>query len=323
MADLPEVSVVVPAWRPVNLEGIARSIAANTDVSAEWILVDDGSGPEFSSIFACRPKGMRLLRLDRNRGQAAARNAGLVQARGSWIKFLDADDQLDQSHLKILLRAAKGAPACAIPFAPTKHVMANGRSWINTSWRGLPLSSESQLPRILHSPFAHHCGALFPRSLLLRIGGYDESLCTDEDGDLLIRLLLCGSYFVPVSEVNYCYIHHGVTGRVSSDFGPKKFASRLRVCTKVEEVFSVRPMPSAIRHALACRLDNIAMSYWDQDHAAARAVLEHAYQLFPGYRASGHWLLRLLRRLAGPSAQRFVTSLWRRLRGRPAGGAQG
>ncbi len=320
----PVISVVVPAFRPADFRGLAASIVANYSVNIDWIVVDDGSGREYRSVFDQLHKiPVHVIRIEENLGQAAARNVGLSEARAQWVKFLDADDELDLGHLSALLTAAEASSADAIPFAPTLHVMPNGSSWVNNSWRNLQPTPESQLARLLHAPFLSHCGAIFPRSLLMQMGGYDESLITDEDGDLLIRVLLSGAHFLPVPEVNYHYIHHHSAQRVSADVGPAKLASRLRVCTKVEEAFATRPMPAAVREGLARRLDKIALSYWDQDRPAARASLERARRLSPGYQPLGRWPSRLLRMFGGPSAQRAAASFWRRLRGRPGGGAQG
>ena len=179
-ADVPDVSVVVPAFRPSDFAALARSIAENRDSDAEWLVVDDASGSEYDSVFASLPDGVRLIRQPQNRRQGAARNAGLAQARGKWIKFLDADDELDAGHLAALLNAACAAQGNAIPFAPTRHVFAGGGTADNESWRALEATPEAQLARVLHAPFLHHCGALFPRVALplnLRRGAFGYIFC--------------------------------------------------------------------------------------------------------------------------------------------------
>ena len=324
-ADVPDVSVVVPAFRPSDFAALARSIAENRDSDAEWLVVDDASGSEYDSVFASLPDGVRLIRQPQNRRQGAARNAGLAQARGKWIKFLDADDELDAGHLAALLNAACAAQENAIPFAPTRHVFAGGGTADNESWRVLEATPEAQLARVLHAPFLHHCGALFPRDLLERLGGYEEGLETDEDGDLLIRVLIAGYTFIPVEGVHYLYVHHNDGDRVSSDGGAAKLGARLHVCARVEAAFADtgKKMPQAVRHGLSLRLDKIALSYWHEDRAAARAVLARARTLCPSYRVPGRWPLSLLRTLGGPSMVTGASRLYRRLRGRPAGGRQG
>jgi len=323
---MPEISVIIPAFRPRGFAALLASMAENATAEAEWIVVDDGSGPAFDAAYAeLAATPARVIRLAQNRRQGAARNAGLAEARGQWVKFLDADDRLDRGHLSALLAAATAAPAGAIPFAPTRHVFPGGATSVNDSWRDLPATPEGQLERLLHRPFLHHCGALFPRDLLLELGGYDESLVTDEDGDLLLRVLLSGAHFFAVPAVHYHYIHHQGGGRVSSDSGPAKLAARLRVCEKIEAAFAKpgRVMPESVRHGLALRLDKIALAWWDEDRAAARGALDHARALSPNYRPDGRLPLRALRALGGPGAVIGAARLYRGLRGRPAGGTQG
>lgn len=320
------LSVIIPVYRPKDFDGPRASMAANADVNAEWIVIDDGSGSGYNTAFASLEyTPVRVIRQDENRRQGAARNVGLAQARGKWIKFLDADDELDEGHLKLLLNAAKSLPENAIPFAPTRHVFAGGSIADNESWRDLGATPEAQLARLLHAPFLHHCGALFPRELLERLGGYEERLITDEDGDLLIRVLMAGYTFIPIEGVHYLYVHHNDGDRVSSDGGAAKLAARLHVCDRVETAFidTGQRMPQAVRHGLALRLDKIALSYWNEDRAAARVVLERARTLCPSYRVPGRLPLRILRTLGGPSMVMGASRLFRRLRGRPAGGTQG
>ena len=322
--SIPLISVIIPAYRPTGFDALRASMNANDN--AEWIVVDDGSGSDYDAVFASlADTPARVIQKVENRGQGAARNAGLAQARGKWVKFLDADDELDAGHLAALLNAAETAHDNVIPFAPTRHVFAGGNTADNESWRDLETTPEVQLARLLHAPFLHHCGALIPRDLLERLGGYEEGLATDEDGDLLIRMLMAGYAFIPVEGVHYLYVHHHDGDRVSSDRGGAKLAARLRVCDRVEATFADtgQRMPQAVRHGLALRLDKIALSYWHEDRAAARAVLARAQMLCPNYRPESRLSVRILRAIGGPSVALSAARLFRLLRGRPVGGRQG
>lgn len=319
-------SVITPAYRPTDFDALRASMAANPDVDAEWIVVDDGSGSDYDAVFATLADSpVRVIRQAENCRQGAARNVGLARAQGKWVKFLDADDRLDTGHLAALGRAAEAAQGKDIVFASTRHVFAGGRTTDNKSWRGLDATPEAQLARFLHAPFLHHCGTLFPRDLLDRLGGYEESLETDEDGDLLVRVLMAGYTFVPVEGVHYLYVHHNDGARVSSDGGALKLAARLRACDRVEASFADagQSMPQPVRHGLALRLDKIAMSFWGEDRTASQGVLARAQTLCPGYKVPGRWPLRALRAIGGPDAVIASTSIFRWLRGRPKGGLQG
>lgn len=320
----PVISVIVPAFRPAGFGDLRASMAANADVAAEWIVVDDGSGHEHATLFRdLAAEGVRIVTLPENRRQAAARNAGLAVARGAWVKFLDADDRLDPGHLAALLAASDAtARPEAIAFASTCHVYPSGRKVVNLSWQGLPETPEAQLERMVSAPFLHHCGPLFPRALLQQLGGYDESLCTDEDGDLLIRVLQAGARFRAVPGVFYHYQHHDSAGRVSRDDSPAKLAARRRVCEKVIEAAGPGGLSPALRRALAQRMDRIALSFWRSFPQEARTVLIDARGLAPDYRPTGPLPVRLARRLAGPGAGLAVEVALRGIRQKVAGTLQ-
>lgn len=278
-------------------------MAENADVAAEWIVVDDGSGDEYAMLFRdLAAKGVRIVTLPKNRRQAAARNAGLAMSRGTWVKFLDADDRLDRGHLAALLSASYALQQPEeIAFASTCHVHSSGRRVVNLSWRELPDMPEAQLERMITAPFLHHCGPLFPRALLLQLGGYDESLSTDEDGDLLIRVLQSGAIFRAVPGVFYYYQHHEGE-RVSRDDSITKLVARCRVCEKIIEAAGPEGLSPQLRHAVAQRMDRIAMSFWHSFPQEANSLLSEARALAPGYHPTGSWPVRLARSLAGPRA---------------------
>lgn len=315
-----DISVVIPAFRPQCFASLIRSRDLNSGDAIEWIVVDDGSGGAYDDVFATLPDGIRLIRHPENRRQGAARNAGLAQAQGQWVKFLDADDQLDAGHLDALVQAS--GQDQTIAFALTRHIFANGTMQVNDSWRDLPADSGAQFRRQLVRPFLHHCGALFPRQLLLDMGGYDESLLTDEDGDLLLRIMREGWRFNPVEGVYYLYIHHGAAARVSADDDIAKMRSRIRTCDKVAAAEGGQMSPSTAE-ALAQRMDKIAMTYWTAFPAESRALLVRARSLSPRYQLHMRGPLRLLRRAGGPAMVFAAQGLYRRVKGRPKGGAQG
>ena len=75
-----------------------RSISAESGEWVEVIMVDDGSDDGSAGVAGAMKQELSDLRITlltrRNAGTAAARNAGLMRARGEWVFFLDADDDL-------------------------------------------------------------------------------------------------------------------------------------------------------------------------------------------------------------------------------------
>ena len=83
------VSVVIPAFDEATTVGASVSAARRHPQVDEVIVVDDGSTDGTGEV-ASRA-GARVVRLERNRGKAAALGAGVRAARQDVIMFLDAD----------------------------------------------------------------------------------------------------------------------------------------------------------------------------------------------------------------------------------------
>lgn len=92
MGGAPVVSVIVPfrdriAW----LAEAVESVRSQTFGDFEIILVDDGSVERPAFLDAVGDGRIRRIRLERS-GAAAARNAGIRAASGTYVAFLDSDD---------------------------------------------------------------------------------------------------------------------------------------------------------------------------------------------------------------------------------------
>jgi glycosyltransferase involved in cell wall biosynthesis len=97
-ATAPEISVVVPVYgNEATLAALhRRTRAALEGRRAELIFVDDAS-PDRSAArieaLAADDPGVRLVALERRRGQHEAALAGIRVAQGDWVVVLDADLQ--------------------------------------------------------------------------------------------------------------------------------------------------------------------------------------------------------------------------------------
>ncbi len=90
----PHVSVVIPTYhRPRLVERAVRSALQQTLDSIEVIVVVDGlDEATFATLARIDDARMKIVRPQRTLGNAGARNAGVQQARGQWVAFLDDDD---------------------------------------------------------------------------------------------------------------------------------------------------------------------------------------------------------------------------------------
>jgi dolichyl-phosphate beta-glucosyltransferase len=97
----PDVSVVIPAYNeerrlPATVQGW-RAFLAEQPYSAEVLVVDDGSADATATI--AERAGAQVLRLEHNLGKGGAVRAGLLQARGGIVGYVDADMNVHPNHL--------------------------------------------------------------------------------------------------------------------------------------------------------------------------------------------------------------------------------
>ncbi|MDO8793588.1 MAG: glycosyltransferase, partial [Vicinamibacterales bacterium] len=81
-----------------------KSVLGQSHADFELLVVDDGSvdGTEHY-VASCRDARVRYIRHEQNRGQNAALNTGLEGARGTFVSFLDSDDEWDAGMLEAVI----------------------------------------------------------------------------------------------------------------------------------------------------------------------------------------------------------------------------
>jgi glycosyltransferase involved in cell wall biosynthesis len=173
------VSVVMPAKNRAGvIERALRSVQAQTVPVDEIIVVDDGSTDD--TVARARALGATVLEHGTSQGSGAARNTGVRAARGTWIAFLDSDDEWLPNHLEYVLPHLPGHVLVSASAVDT-----NGRGLGNTSGRPVPLDP----PRIfVPEPPVVTSAALAERSELLAAGLFG-TFPRVQDGDMWARLL--------------------------------------------------------------------------------------------------------------------------------------
>jgi len=107
---MPLVSVIMPTFnRADTIRRAIRSVQAQTFTDWELIVVDDGSTDNTVALIeGCDPR-LKLIRQE-NQGTAGARNAGLGASAGSYIAFLDSDDEWLPHHLELCVSFLEAFP---------------------------------------------------------------------------------------------------------------------------------------------------------------------------------------------------------------------
>ncbi|MET7488423.1 bifunctional glycosyltransferase family 2 protein/CDP-glycerol:glycerophosphate glycerophosphotransferase [Streptomyces sp. NPDC005538] len=108
---MPRFSVIVPAYMvQAYLHECLESVLSQSYPDLELIAVDDCSPDACGAIideFAARDARVRAVHLPENQGLGRARNAGLEQATGDYLIFLDSDDTLTPDALRSIADRVK------------------------------------------------------------------------------------------------------------------------------------------------------------------------------------------------------------------------
>lgn len=103
---MPAISVIVPVYNKEKcLRRCLDSLLAQTFSGFELLLVDDGSTDSSGDVcdeYAIRDERIRVVH-EENGGVSRARNAGIENAQGECLMFVDADDCVEAGYLESLL----------------------------------------------------------------------------------------------------------------------------------------------------------------------------------------------------------------------------
>jgi glycosyltransferase involved in cell wall biosynthesis len=173
----------------------ARSVLAQTFADLEVLIVDDGSTDTSAAVAGeCAAEDPRVRVLYQpNGGISSARNFALRRARGRFIAILDGDDLWEPEYLEAQMRILEANPAVAI---------VTGNAWFLGGALDGRLARPCPDPRphpdlsgMLEDETAVFIMSVFRRDVYETIGGFDESLRTNEDYDYWLRAASAGFRF--------------------------------------------------------------------------------------------------------------------------------
>lgn len=181
----PRVSVIIPCYRAADtLRRAAASALAGAPGDLELLLVDDGSPDDTPALCDALAGGdPRIRALHReNGGAGAARNTGLAAARGDWVLFLDADDELLPGLWQALPPALQARPGLVLfgmerASGPAPCPLAPGR-WDTLADLGAALDPLLFESGYLAAPYPK----LFRADVIRQAGlRFNEALAVNED----------------------------------------------------------------------------------------------------------------------------------------------
>ena len=206
---MPRVSIITPAYEAAGY--VAEAIASVTAQSYrdwEMIVADDASSDDTAAVVAgVGDRRVRVLRGERNRGPAGARNLALAAASGELVAFLDADDRLLPRYLETMValydaEQGRGTDVGIVACDATVVGPDGPQDRTYQAVHGFP--DGASVTDLLRSNSVFVC-TLCPRALVEQLGGFSEECRGSEDHDLWLRILQSGYRIAATREVLALY----------------------------------------------------------------------------------------------------------------------
>ncbi|SFC13019.1 Glycosyl transferase family 2 [Xylanibacter ruminicola] len=208
-----DVSVVIPVYNTEKyLPVCIDSVLAQTGVSLEIILVDDGStdsSPCICDKYAEEHDNITTIHI-KNSGPATAKNEGLLLAKGNYIALTDSDDKMEPMMLHKMVNAGYNHNA-DIVCCNYKQIDEQGVvSHLNSTNQLYVLNHEEGLIHFFSKDKIYsQCWTKLYKRQMLRDNNIenDPGLRTDEDFIFNIRSFTKAKITVIVDEPLYEYTH--------------------------------------------------------------------------------------------------------------------
>ena len=229
----PLVSIIVPVhgkW-PITEQCLASLEELGMEATAEVIVVDDAS-PDDTRTQLDRVRGARVVSLTENVGFLRACNAGIAEARGQLVLFLNNDAIPQAGSIDHLVARMQSDPAIGVVGAKLVYLdrslqEAGGLVWANGDGWNLGRGDDPASPEFSYPIDVDYCSGaalLVRRSLLDATGGFDErySPAYYEDTDLCFEARARGLRVVMEPKARVVHME-GQSHGTSTASGIKRF----------------------------------------------------------------------------------------------------
>ncbi|GAC25042.1 hypothetical protein GMES_2752 [Paraglaciecola mesophila KMM 241] len=185
------VSVVIPTFgRCEYLARTIRSVLSQTYTNIEAVIVDDNGkgsaqGAKTAKLMSTFSDDSRVkyVQHEHNLNGSAARNTGISVARGSYIAFLDDDDEFCQNKISLQVEMLEQSKDVSAVYCLNSKFY-NGNMIQTTSYTS---NGDCQLDVFCLKTEIHTSSLLIHKKVLVELNGFDTDFARHQDFEFLIR----------------------------------------------------------------------------------------------------------------------------------------
>ena len=211
------VSVIMPLYNAeAYVSEAIESVLKQNYSPLELIIVDDGSSDKSLEIALQYQSDNVRVFSQPNSGACVARNKGLREARGEYIKFLDADDILAPDSIAKQVGQIMSLTDKQIPFGDYDYINSQGQFINSFTFDSVDFLNKDQVYFFFNKTEILISAPLHRKTLLDEVGGFDESFKRGQESDLHFRLALSGVKFVYFPCNTFSYRSHNSPSKITN-----------------------------------------------------------------------------------------------------------
>lgn len=283
---MKKVSILIPCY---NSEAfVAETLECclkQTYKDIEVVLVDDGSKDKSYEVAKQFENEIIKVYQQPNSGACVARNLAFEKSSGDFIMYLDADDLICDSYVESLVNSLEGKE---------QNVIATGQ-WDRfrkditeakfpqlTVYRNYNKGFELLLDLWQTGEMLACTSYLVPRCLVEKVGGWDEKILKNQDGEFFARVLINAGEIVHVPEAKF-YYRTGDYLTVSKASSEKKVASMLDTFVSYKKNALAHEDSRRVREALSVNFTLFMYLHGNQYPALFERARQEVKSLGIGY----------------------------------------
>ena len=285
-------SIIIPLYN--KGQKVKRSI--NSVLNQSWkgefeiIVVDDGSTDESANcVKSYNDEHIHYIYKD-NGGVSSARNKGLSEAKGEWILFLDADDEIRPGAIMVYQQLMEKYPRAAM--LVQRQDLYSGKGLLQKLFFSIKSSYMTGSPFLsmwLHLCFPCPGNFCFKRDLCGQIGAFDVRMSFWEDYDYTLRVAKCCKRMAFSSYVGAQY-NQEQTGLSGTPHPLQK-----EMAYYIPEILSSRKTTFWERALLYENIEQ-EIAWWWGDDENVRFYCDMQRKYFSWYHKSLHWIRAQMKR---------------------------
>jgi glycosyltransferase involved in cell wall biosynthesis len=206
----PKVSVLIPSYNYAHyIEEAIESVLSQTYQNFELIIVDNCSTDNTKEVveqYIQKDSRIKLVINDVNIGMYRNYNKALLLANGEYIKFLNADDKLNEKCLEIFVGILDTNQDVSV-VTSYRQFFGTKDDILKPKWFGLIDREKAILEALKHSNWIGEPTTVMFRRQNLYLGLFDVSIVFFADMDMWLRQLECGNLYVHNEVLSYFRIH--------------------------------------------------------------------------------------------------------------------